>query len=174
MRFTQGIAEIKYPSNTYLGPATSFIDTDTLPQIFNWTRNPDTLLRNAEWSQGFYSIRTRDFGWINAANTIDTGNSLTTFQISLPAHYTNKNTAAYLVYSDGLVVDVMRPNVNLRKFMSNSVGTGTIVKLLVLSKQAGSYFMAQSTATATGGIQNVAVEPRITSLNLLLQALENL
>ncbi len=174
MHFTQGIAEISYSSNTYQGPATAFIDTDSLPQLFNWTRNPDTLLRNVEWMQGSYSLRTRNFGWLNAANTADNSNNHTTFQLSLPAHYTNKNTAAYLVYNDGLVVDIMRSNVANRKFMSNPVGTGTIVKLIVLSKQAGNYFMGQSTVTATGSIQNVVIEPRITSINLLLQELENL
>ncbi|MFZ1529526.1 MAG: hypothetical protein WAT19_12285 [Ferruginibacter sp.] len=174
MRFTQGVAEISYASNSIQGPATSFIDTDSLAQVFNWTRNPDTLLSNVNWSQGFYSLRTNNFGWINAANRADAGNNLTTIQVSLPAHYTNKNTAAYLLYNDGLVVDMMQPNTSTRKFIANPVATGTPVKLLVLSKQAGNYFMAQSSVTAAGGIQNVLVEPTITTMNLLLQELENL
>lgn len=176
VRIIQSPLEIRYNSGISVPyPAIVFNDTNNITPA-NWVMNNDTLLNNVISTIGFHMINTKKTGWINAAVYADTGNAFSTIQIALPAHYTNTNTAAFLVYDDAVSVDILRPDISLRRFVSLPVPSGRIVRLLVISKQAGNYFFSQTVFTVAGGssVLTVPVTPTLSSLVNILDALNNL
>ena len=181
-----------------------FID-DNIPVIIDYERSGNN---NSSSSSNLYSLTTNGFlsylwsiepnnsgntvtisnddisfsltrtGWFNCGKVYSPSNQ-NKVAIKLPENYTNANTIAYVVSITKNIALQLDPSVTNKQFQSINLNIGGVYKLVVLSKQANSYFMAtqditvSSTPTPGYPFQIVNVTPTLTNMtnieNLLSQ-----
>jgi hypothetical protein len=118
-------------------------------------------------------------GWYNCGKNL---NYLQTNKIavSLPTNYTNANTLVYAVPNISGSSVQLHPSVSDRQFQSIELPVQGNYKLVVISKQANSYFIAKQdifiSSQPTQGYQYqlVSLNPQITTLGNIKSFLNNL
>lgn len=135
--------------------------------------NPDTGNNNVAVTQGGYEITTTRIKSLLSAYVFDTtGIPQTKIRVSLPEHYTNANTQVFISFDNLSSVQQLPADVNAKKFLSGDLSVNRPITIIVLSKQAGDYYMDHRqtmTALPTSGIgsSDVQMMPTRTSLSAI-------
>ncbi len=158
-----------------------FIGDETNAQHFNWlpTQTPslDTIIMGSQ----NYEIYTKQQRWISLATLFDA--NITSPKVKLSAviapYFTNVNTVAFTVFKDVRSVVGMQPDLTTRKFITGKLPVGKQVTVVVISKQAGDYYLGYESAVtqipaANVLIQHVPVVPIKKSLPEILAYLSTL
>jgi hypothetical protein len=145
---------------------------------FNWLADlPGS--RNEIVPNNFgYEIKTNRLNWMTASTPLESI-AFTNITLSLPAQYTNANTAAYLVYRDSKSVVNLYGNAGIKKFGSTNVPGGKAATIVVLSRQGNDYYAASQSVTTSansGGAVNqlVTVLPTKITFDAMQQLLNAL
>jgi hypothetical protein len=158
-----------------------FIGDETNTQRFNWLPTPTPSLDTIVMGTQSYEIYTKQQRWISLATLFDA--NITTpkvkVTVDLAPYFTNANTVAFTVFKDVRSVVAMQPDLTTRTFMTGKLPVGKQVTVVVISKQAGDYYLGyESAVTQTPAsnlfIQHVRVEPIKKSLPEILAYLSTL
>ena len=104
------------------------------------------------------------------AHFIDTvGIVQTMLSVKLPANYTNTNTTAYISFNNIECVAALKANVALRSFTSPLLPTNKPVTIIILSKQAGDYYLGMQQTTTTLNSTNPSATIFITPVKKSLE-----
>ena len=158
-----------------------FIGDETSLQHFNWLPTPTPLLDTVIIGTQNYEIYTKRQRWISIATLFDA--TITTPRVSVSAdiapYFTNANTVAFTVFKDVRSVVAMKGNLSTRKFITGKLPVGKQITVVVISKQAGDYYLGYESAVTqipavNATIQQVRVEPIKKSLPEILAYLSTL
>lgn len=147
---------------------------------FTWVQNTDTAHNKSTITSTGYEIQTNKLMYVQTAYYFDTtGIAQTNVSLKLPSNYTNANTAAYIAFNDMECVAALKANFSSRTFISPSLPVNRIATIVVISKQAGDYYLGTqqitTTGSSTGGIsQTVLFSPVKKSLPFIKSYLSNL
>lgn len=147
---------------------------------FTWVQNSDTAFNKSAITNTGYEIQTNKLKYVQTAYYFDTAGIAQTYvSLKLPSNYTNTNTAAYIAFNDMECVAALKANVASRTFISSSLPVNRIATIVVISKQAGDYYLGTqqitTTGSSTGGInQTVLFSPVKKSLAFIKTYLSNL
>ena len=115
---------------------------------FNWIINNDTAFNKSAAGTTGYEIQTNKTQYVLTAHFIDTaGIAQTVLSVKLPSNYTNSNTASYISYNDLVSVARLKANIGLRTFISPLLSANKPVTIVVISKQAGDYYLGTQQTT---------------------------
>ena len=136
---------------------------------FNWLLSSDGINYNSQSGYG-YEISSSSLRWISYQYFADTSANRVSVVASLPADYTNANTAVYLVFKESKSVVGMYGDATSRKFTSPKVPVGkTAIVVSITKKGNNSYYFAHESvtigATLNNGAQIVPLSPQPTGLN---------
>ncbi len=139
-----------------------FFGDESNAQQFNWLPNADLQNNFITAGTQAYEIYTNHLRWINVANPLY---SPTTVKVAaeLAPYFTNSNTVAFVVMKDFRSVAPMHGNFVSKKFISTSIPVGKAITVVVISKQAGDYYLGYESAvtmTPTSGTINQIVPVR--------------
>ena len=141
----------------------------------NWQKTISPQINNVIFSQNNYLLSAMQLGWIAAARPLDTASIPLQISISLPPNYTNSNTCAWVVLNHKTSIVKMDADIQAKKFSCSLLLPDQDITVVVLSKQAGSYFMGKiETITTMAASQTLAVTPVISSLQNLNAYLDSL
>lgn len=141
-----------------------FFGDESNPQAFTWL--PNTDLQNNLVSAGTqaYEIYTNHLRWINVAYGYTTAGTATVQVVAdLAPYFTNANTIAFTVFKDFRSVAAMHGDAVTKKFKSPTLPVGKAITVVVISKQAGDYYLGYESAvtiTPTSGTINQVVPVR--------------
>jgi hypothetical protein len=135
---------------------------------FTWVASPDTLTTKpiTPWYQrqdsGYlygYQILSKKCRWINCDHYADF-NGLTRTKVfsTLPANFTNENTAVFLVFKDIFSVGRMLGDADNHLFYTKDVPVGKDVTIVSISKIGEDFYLDQKQMTVTENI-NVKLSP---------------
>ena len=146
---------------------------------FNWDVNMDTAFNKSAVTQNGYEIQTNRLQHVQTAHFMDTAGIVqTTLSIKLPSNYTNTNTTCYVAFNTIETVAGLKPNVALRSFVSPLLPINKPVTVVVISKQAGDYylgtFQTTTAATASGPSASILITPVKKSLGFIKTYLNTL
>ena len=117
---------------------------------FNWVLNNDTAYNKSAATINGYEIQTNKTQHVQTAHFMDTlGIAQTTLSVKLPSNYTNNNTACYLAFNNIECVARLKPNVDLRSFISPLLPVNKPVTIVAISKQAGDYYLGTLQTTTS-------------------------
>ena len=89
---------------------------------------------------------------MQTAHYMDTvGIAQTTLSVKLPSNYTNNNTICYAAFNTVECVAGFKTNVDLRTFISPLLPVNKAITVVVISKQAGDYYLGTFQTTTTIG-----------------------
>ncbi len=144
------------------------------PERFNWlptdSSNGGGGINVTAQPVAGYELFANRLHWINCDYFADTIGSRINVTASLPAVYTNANTAVYLVFKDQRSVMGMYGDAATRKFSSTKAPAGKQVIIVSITRKGeNSFYLAHETITtgASGtisGVQTVPLSPQPTSL----------
>jgi len=135
---------------------------------FTWVASPDTL--NTKPVRGWYKrldtgyiygyeILSKKCRWINCDHYADFNNLQRTKVFStLPANFTNKNTAVFLVFKDIFCVGRMIGDADNHVFFTKDVPIGKEIIIVSISKIGNDFYLDHQQATVTDNI-NVQLSP---------------
>lgn len=104
--------------------------------------NADPAMNYVSTIGGGYELTTTKVKLLQSAYLFDTiGIPQTKLRVSLPSHYTNANTQVFISFNDMACVHELRPDIALKNFVSGDLPVNRPVTIVVLSKQAGDYYM---------------------------------
>jgi hypothetical protein len=147
---------IKYPA---ANPASSmnifYGDTNiNSREDFNWVKANDNSY--ASWgvsgTDSFYKLTCRKFDWINCDKFLNSGSDLTKVSVILPANFTNKNTAVFLISTDELLVARCKADPANRLFYLSNIPVGKQFEILTLSKIGYDLFLGTENINITTNI----------------------
>ena len=137
-----------------------FIGDETNTQHFNWLPTPTPSLDTIIMGTQQYEIYTRQQRWISLATLFDV--NITTPKVRVSAdiapYFTNANTVAFTVFKDVRSVVAMRGDLNTRKFITGKLPVGKQVTVVVISKQAGDYYLGFESAVTQSPAANVLTQ----------------
>ena len=146
-----------------------FLGDESNPAQFNWL--PNTSTDTLSVGPLAYEIASSHLRWINCDYFYDTtGITRSSISATLPANYTNANTAVFLVFKELRSVLGMYGDVPEKRFLSSKVPNGKTAIVVAISKQGNDYFLGKESlttgvnASSTTNIQKVSVNPVKTSL----------
>ena len=117
---------------------------------FNWILNTDTAFNKSAITLNGYEIQTNKLQHVQTAHFMDTSGIIqTTLSVKLPSNYTNNNTACYVAFNNVECVAGLKSNVTLRAFISPLLPVNKPVTIVVISKQAGDYYLGTLQTTTT-------------------------
>lgn len=144
----------------------------------HWNLLGDSLFNSIYPANQVYQVTTNKTGWVGAGTEINPGSSaMVSLSVALPSNYTNANTLVYLVFEQTPLVQALQGDQAQRRFRSGLLPVNQPVRLVVLSRQANTYFMGiQSIITeqSTSGIQQVNISPVISNLQQVNAMLDGL
>jgi hypothetical protein len=157
-----------------------FIGDETNTQHFNWLPTPTPSLDTIIMGTQNYELYTKRQRWISLATLFDV--NITTPRVSVSAdiapYFTNANTTAFTVFKDVRSVVAMKADLSTRKFITGKLPVGKQVTVVVISKQAGDYYLGYESAVtqipASNTLQHVRVVPIKKSLPEILAYLSTL
>ncbi len=148
---------------------------------FDWILNTDTFFnRVIPAINGGYEVHTNGLKWLHTARFSDTlGAPHTSLTLKLPANYTNSNTVSYIVFNDQHSVAPLTGNANTRTFVSGNLPVNRLVTVVVISKQAGDYYLGKipantSVSSSGGSTPEIMITPLLTPLPAVKAFLESL
>lgn len=161
---------IKYNDTSPSSLMKLFYGDESDRQRFNWipsTSNTQTAIGIT--SQG-YELFSSQLRWINCDYFADTTAGRVIVTASLPADYTNANTAVYLIFKDLKAVAGMYGDMTTKKFSSSKVPSGkSAIVVTITKKGTNSYYLGHETITtgqtSLNGVQSVPLKPQPTSLS---------
>lgn len=157
---------------TNIAPAQNmrvFNGTGDITMGFTWTVNTDTAFNKVAISQPGYEVQTNKLQWLQTARFLDTaGIARTTLSLKLPVNYTNTNTVVYISFNDFLCVAGVPGNAVLRKFIFGDLPVNRSVTVVVISKQAGDYYLGKIVTNTSGSTGTTATEIVITPVKTSL------
>lgn len=162
--------EVRYNSSLRDTGMKVFNGTDDINNGFNWTPTTDAAFNSTTASATGYDVFTNKLQWVHSARILDTvGIGQTFFSLKLPNNYTNANTVAYISFNDMQAVAGLYPNIIARNFVSASLPVNKSITIIVISKQAGDYYLGSqqtttSAASSGSGTQDIIVTPVKSSL----------
>ena len=138
----------------------------------NWILNTDTNFNRSNSTATGYEIETNKTQYVQTAHFMDiAGIGQTTLTLKLPSNYTNTNTATYISFNDETCVAGLKANVSMRAFVSPLLPVNRPVTIVVISKQAGDYYLgSQITTTSFNGpspSSNIFITPVKRSLDYI-------
>jgi hypothetical protein len=170
--------QLQYPIGSGVSGSYPFYRGDSVNLEIIWTPVQDTLYNGAVVNGNRILIQTNQKGWLSPARSVIQTAPPTRIAIQLPSNYTNANTVAYAFFEDQISAIRLQADPATRMFKTNELPVGKNLKLVVLSKQANSYFIGSTqvvTSTPTmGSHQLVQMTPVISSLPLILNQLSTL
>ncbi|HNU89542.1 MAG TPA: hypothetical protein PKJ94_14680 [Ferruginibacter sp.] len=141
-----------------------FFGDETNAQLFTWLPNQDLSNNFVTPGTQVYEIYTNHLRWINIAYGFNTSSSATVHVAAdLAPYFTNANTVAFTVFKDLRSVAGMRGDYIAKKFISSTLPVGKAITVVVISKQAGDYYLGYESAvtiTPTSGTINQVVPVR--------------
>jgi len=171
---------IKFNS-TNLFPATYVYNlTGDITTGYEWALTTEPALNRVNTTPAGYEVIVNRLQWVQPAYLFDTtGIPETIFSLKLPSNYTNVNTEAYISFNGMQCVANMNGNVGNRSFVSGPLPVGQPVTIVVISKQAGDYYLGivQTTTALPSsgtGTQEAVITPVKTSLAGIRSYLANL
>lgn len=171
---------IKFNS-TNIFPATQVYNlTGDITTGYEWALNTEPAFNKVNISSAGYEVIVNRLQWVQPAYIFDTtGIPETVFSLKLPSNYTNVNTEAYISFNGMQCVANMNGNVGNRSFVSGPLPVGQPVTIVVISKQAGDYYLGivQTTTALPSsgtGTQEAVITPVKTSLAGIRSYLANL
>ncbi|HMO61057.1 MAG TPA: hypothetical protein PKC39_02125 [Ferruginibacter sp.] len=132
------------------------------PGNFEWERFSSDNYGSVNINNDSFNIKCKRTGWICPAAILEGSGEKTKVSVTLPPHYTNANTVAYLVFKNKLSIATLEPKLSDKKFRSMAVPVNEACTLVVISLQGNDYYLGFSSITTTGsgsGIQQVPVTP---------------
>lgn len=140
-----------------------------------WQKTGSPQMNNVIFSQNNYIVNTMQLGWMAAAKPVDSLTDPLRVSISLPSQYTNSNTCAWVVLNHKTSIIKMEADMQAKKFRCSLLPPNQDITIIVLSKQAGSYFMGKiETNTSMAASQTLGVTPVINSLQNINTYLDSL
>ena len=127
---------------------------------FNWFVNTDTAFNKSGVTATGYELQTNKTQHVQTAHFMElAGIAQTVLMVKLPINYTNTNTTSYVSFNDETCVAGLKANVALRTFISPILPVNRLVTVVVISKQAGDYYLGslQTTTTINGSSPSAAV-----------------
>ena len=122
---------------------------------FNWVINNDTAFNKSGITNTGYEIQTNKLQHVQTARYMDTtGIAQTTLSVKLPSNYTNNNTICYVTFNNIECVAGLKANVGLRTFVSPLLPVNSPITVVVVSKQAGDYYLGTMQTNTTIGASN--------------------
>lgn len=150
---------------------------------FTWVPSPDTLGTKpvTGWYKrldtGYiygYQILSKKCRWINCDHYADFSNlQRTTVFSTLPANFTNKNTAVFLVFKDIFCVARMTGDADNHLFFTKDVPVGKEVIIVSVSKIGNDFYLAHEEVTVTNNA-NVKLSPEKKSEQEIIDYLNTL
>ncbi len=117
---------------------------------FNWIINTDTAFNKSGITATGYEIQTNKTQHVQTAHFMEVASiAQTILMVKLPPNYTNTNTTCYVSFNDETCVAGLKPNVALRTFISPILPVNRPVTIVVISKQAGDYYLGTQQTTTT-------------------------
>lgn len=147
---------------------------------FNWVLNTDTFFSKVNPALNGYEVHTNRLKWLHTARFSDSlGTPQTSLTLKLPPNYTNTNTVAYISFNDQQSVAGVIGNAATRTFVSGNLPVNRQVTVVVISKQAGDYYLGKvpaNTSVTSAGVntQEIVITPVITPLPAVKMYLESL
>ena len=137
-----------------------FIGDETNPQHFNWLPTPTPSLDTIVMGTQSYELYTKQQRWISIATLFDV--NITTPKVRVSAdiapYFTNANTVAFTVFKDVRSVVAMKGDLSTRKFITGKLPVGKQVTVVVISKQAGNYYLGYESAVTQSPAANVLTQ----------------
>ena len=127
---------------------------------FNWIANNDTAFNKSGITATGYEIQTNKTQHIQTAHFMEVaGIAQTILTVKLPTNYTNTNTSCYVSFNDETCVAGLKANVAFHTFISPVLPVNKLVTVVVISKQAGDYYLGtqQTTTTLNGSSPTATV-----------------
>ncbi|MBK8519524.1 MAG: hypothetical protein IPL54_01135 [Chitinophagaceae bacterium] len=137
-----------------------FIGDETNAQRFNWLPTPTPSLDTIIMGTQQYEIYTRQQRWISIATLFDVNIITPKVRVSadIAPYFTNANTVAFTVFKDVRSVVAMQGDLNTRKFITGKLPVGKQVTVVVISKQAGDYYLGFESAVTQSPAANVLTQ----------------
>jgi hypothetical protein len=163
---------IKYSDASPSSLMKLFYGDESVPDRFNWlaadSLNGTSIGITTQPGLG-YELFSNRLRWINCDYFADTTAGRIIVASSLPADYTNANTAVYLVFRDLKAVAGMYGDMNTKRFASSKVPIGkTAIVVSITKKGTNSYYLGHETITtgqtSLNGVQTIPLKPQPTSL----------
>jgi hypothetical protein len=166
---------LSFAANNSASGSKLYYGEEAIAGDFDWNKFNNDNYGAVTVSGGMYNIRCKRTGWLCPATFVDAGEK-TKLSLQLPAHYTNANTIAYLVFKNKPSIVALEPKVAEKKFMSIPVPVGEEATVVVIALQGSDYYLGFSriTTIASGGEQNVSLTPYKATFNTLIQYLASL
>lgn len=137
-----------------------FIGDETNTQRFNWLPTPTPLLDTIIMGTQQYEIYTKQQRWVSIATLFDV--NITTPKVRVSAdiapYFTNANTVAFTVFKDVRSVVAMQGDLSTRKFITGKLPVGKQVTVVVISKQAGDYYLGYESAVTQSPAANILTQ----------------
>ena len=146
---------------------------------FNWVVNNDTAFNKSGITSTGYEIQTNKLQHVQTARFMDTaGIAQTTLSVKLPFNYTNSNTICYAAFNTLECVAGLKANVGLRVFVSPLLPVNRPITVVVISKQAGDYYLGTLQTNTSIGASNpsstIFITPTKKSLDFIKTYLNTL
>jgi hypothetical protein len=172
---------VKYnSSNIFTNTGSVYNLTGDIINGFNWVATTDPNFNKVSPSATGYEVVINQLQWVQPAYLFDTtGIPEIVLSVKLPSNYTNTNTVAYISFNNMQCVAGMNGNVGTKTFVSGQLPVARPVTIVVISKQAGDYYLGlEETTTALpssgSGTQEIGITPVKTSLAGIKSYLTNL
>lgn len=184
IRFSQNGVELKPGSNSqitleYTPTSNSWNSLDVytsdknFPDPASWSRSYDSHAHFESWEQKIV-LNTQNTGWVMvAAEENYNSNHHYTVIPTLPAHYTNANSQAYLVIGNKNAVFQLEPDWMNKRFLISNLEDELSGKLIILSKMEDSYYMGEQQIIIQPGQTRDTISPNITPTITTLAAIRN-
>ncbi|MDQ6755659.1 MAG: hypothetical protein M3004_01875 [Bacteroidota bacterium] len=161
---------IKYNDSSPSSLMKIFYGDESNAERFNWIQSTSANQTAIGITSQGYELFSEQLRWINCDYFADTTAGRINVTASLPADYTNANTAVYLVFKDLKAVAGMYGDMNTKKFASGKVPSGKAAIVVSITKKGtNSYYLGHETIvtgqTSLNGIQTVPLNPQPTSLS---------
>ena len=146
---------------------------------FNWIPNTDTVFNKSGITNTGYEIQTNRLLHVQTARYMDTaGIAQTYLSVKLPPNYTNSNTVCYASFNTIECVAGLKANVGLRAFVSPLLPVNKSITVVVISKQAGDYYLGTlqtiTTISASNPSTTLFITPTKKSLEFIKTYLNTL
>jgi len=171
---------VKYSSANLFTGTNVFNATGDIVNGFDWVPNAELSHNKVNITLSGYELIINRLQWVQPAYIFDTtGIPETVFSLKLPSNYTNANSIAYISFNDMQCVADMKGSTGTRTFISGPLPINRPVTIVVISKQAGDYYLGLEQTTTSlpssgSGTQQIVITPTKTSLAGIKSYLANL
>lgn len=170
---------VNIPANSTTGDLKLYNLQGNFPLPPNWILNTDTTNNKVSRTGTGLVITSNKLGWLNAAQMLaNTTTPMVQLSPVLPRNYTNANTFVFVSFNEQITVSLMNPVISGKYFQSLPIPAGTVVKVIVISKQVDDFYFDVQAATAiqgiNSGLQQVNMSPLKTNFSVIKQYLQTL